>query len=816
MNDRPPSAPRSMVDIAVDVVGAGVGVVAAAVGFGAVHGGHRWLVVVVIGTVLALSVATLCRLRRWSALPTSLTAIVLFVCSAAASVPGEAPGGVLPAPSAVGALLDGAARGPARILTTAAPVGEADGMLAVAHLVCFVAAFVAVTLALGTRSPWAPVLPFPVVVVIAALLGTGRGPEPALIVLLAALVPAWIGHRARRSHRRIALPGEATLRTRVTAGVFLLVVTVVGVLVAPVLPLADGRERLVPRERLEPPFDPRSHPSPLAAHRSWRHRARPDGRLEPDATPVLTATGLPEGVPLVLAALDLHDGAVWHVGRPRPDGDGGGDDGGDGGGEEVDGDPTGSARFERVGTDLGAVIPRGLGAAGPTSEVATEEIEVRIVNHGVDGPWLPLPPGATSIEPRGARATSARRQLRYNAVTGTAVLTGGFRPGDELVVTALVPEHASGDGAARSRAVGDRPADPSVVLPPIPDDDPILATEATRLAVGATDLERAEALEAALRAPGIAYRSDGFDDARDFTAGHSLGKLREFLTETDGEASILVGDAERFAAAMAVLARDAGLPARVVVGFREDADDEHPAQRSGDVVEFGADHFDAWVEIAFEDRGWVAFHPTPPRSNGEPPPPASTEPQPTEVEIQARPPITPPPDVDQPTTRQAERDEDLVEEIDGDGWALPVWALIVVRTAGSILVLLAIVGFGILGVKALRRRRRRHGGDAVARLDGAWRESLDQLRDAGHRTPLGGTRRHTAASLPPQHRNIAAGFADRIDAAMFGPDEPADGVVAALWGEVDALRARLLDGLGPIARMRVALNPVTLRRRRQR
>jgi hypothetical protein len=71
-----------------------------------------------------------------------------------------------------------------------------------------------------------------------------------------------------------------------------------------------------------------------------------------------------------------------------------------------------------------------------------------------------------------------------------------------------------------------------------------------------------------------------------------------------------VGYCEYFAAAMAVMLRETGVPARVAVGFL-------PGRRAG-TAEGDLDRYvvstadaHAWVEVLFPEHGWVTFEPTP-------------------------------------------------------------------------------------------------------------------------------------------------------------------------------------------------------------
>lgn len=86
-------------------------------------------------------------------------------------------------------------------------------------------------------------------------------------------------------------------------------------------------------------------------------------------------------------------------------------------------------------------------------------------------------------------------------------------------------------------------------------------------------------------------------------AGHGIDDLLFFLEESQR------GYCEQFAGTMAVLARALGYPARVAVGFQPGDPDRAGRYRvtTGDVH--------AWPEVLFPDYGWMAFEPTPTRTN---------------------------------------------------------------------------------------------------------------------------------------------------------------------------------------------------------
>ncbi|MFW8745697.1 transglutaminase-like domain-containing protein, partial [Mesorhizobium japonicum] len=80
-------------------------------------------------------------------------------------------------------------------------------------------------------------------------------------------------------------------------------------------------------------------------------------------------------------------------------------------------------------------------------------------------------------------------------------------------------------------------------------------------------------------------------------SGHAADRISELFT-----ARQMIGDAEQYAVAGALMARQLGFPARVVFGFA-------PSQ-TGDVTVSGAD-VSAWIEVDTAQYGWVAIDPVP-------------------------------------------------------------------------------------------------------------------------------------------------------------------------------------------------------------
>ena len=80
--------------------------------------------------------------------------------------------------------------------------------------------------------------------------------------------------------------------------------------------------------------------------------------------------------------------------------------------------------------------------------------------------------------------------------------------------------------------------------------------------------------------------------------------ILEFLTTTKR------GFCQQFSSAMAVMLRTLGFPSRVAIGYT-------PGQRDPDtgVYHVTTSELHSWVEVLFPTYGWLAFEPTPGRTN---------------------------------------------------------------------------------------------------------------------------------------------------------------------------------------------------------
>lgn len=228
---------------------------------------------------------------------------------------------------------------------------------------------------------------------------------------------------------------------------------------------------------------------------------------------------------------------------------------------------------------------------------------------------------------------------------------------------------------------------------------------------------KAAALEAYLRSPRFTYSL-----APGTGSGDGLATIDDFLFRSRR------GYCEQFAGAMAIMARELGIPTRMAVGFTS-------GTRNGDDWELTARNLHTWPELWLDGLGWVAFEPTPstggetgpaPEASGTATPtpgPEATETAEPEPEASAEPSVEP-----EPVAPGAPS----VAVADIAAWVL-----------GALVVLAAVAGV-LLAPRWLRtrRRERRLAGTGDARLDtlSAWEEVQDAAADHGLTWPDGSPR----------------------------------------------------------------------------
>lgn len=398
--------------------------------------------------------------------------------------------------------------------------------------------------------------------------------------------------------------------------------------------------------------------------------------------------------------------------------------------------------------------------------------------------WLPGVAGTVDVEFAGERRVELQAGLYYNRSSETGLVQPGLRAGDAYVVSAVevdpvLPENTD---ALHYQEV----EQPDVTLLP----SEIIET-ARALTQGAdTDYSRVAALADGLAGEG-GY-SNGLVNEATSRPGHGLSRLVAMVT---GET--MIGDEEQYAALMALMARSLGIPARVVMGF--DLADTAGQVRGENVT--------AWVEVPFEGVGWVPFYPTPDPDQRpiEQRPQQQDQPQPQVLQPPDPPTQAPPPDP---------QDRDEVEtdsEEDSSTQQLPIWLWWVLGLGLPLILFTGLIGL-VVAMK-WRRRRRRHQGAPREQVVGAWDEFTDALRDSGREEDAAATRSEVAAELQPVHGESVLAFADAVDAADYGPDEPTEATIGEAWRLSKFHTDRGYSGISRGRRIRAALSPRSLRYR---
>lgn len=261
---------------------------------------------------------------------------------------------------------------------------------------------------------------------------------------------------------------------------------------------------------------------------------------------------------------------------------------------------------------------------------------------------------------------------------------------------------------------------------------------AEQLTAGATnDFDRVDALLTFFTDP-----ANGFRYSLHTPTGDSGDALVDFLTNR-------VGYCEQYAAAMAIMVRALGIPARVGMGFTQGA-----RQSDGSYL-VTSNNAHAWVEVPFDGAGWVIFDPTP-SVNGqgglqgfaagglEPGQTTGTSVSPTNSSAADASSTT-------ATAQQPGATVTRTEIAPADGSSLSGWARFL-RWAGLVVLVAALLALAAAAPSLLRSARRRRrlalaatGGPNAA--SAAWREIVDTAIDHGVTIHVGDSARQIANSI---------------------------------------------------------------------
>ncbi|WP_395245236.1 transglutaminaseTgpA domain-containing protein [Agromyces sp. MMS24-K17] len=716
-----------------------------------VFDGVDFWIAAVGGVLLGTAIAWLAAVRGWGALVVAALVVgAYFVFGGVVAARDRTWFGVVPTLDTLADLALGVVFAWKRVLTVATPITGFDGLLVVPFIAGLLTSVVAVSIGLRARRPRWAVAPIALLLAGSICLSTFGAFLPAVIgAAFAAGAIAWAAWRDRDARAENLAQTSAARRTpratAIAAG-SLAVALAAGLTAGAVVPATD---RVVLRDLIVPPLEVHDFASPLTSFRKYMT----DG----EASVLFTVDGLPAGARIRLATLDQYDGIVYRV-----SGDG----------------SAGGGTFARVGREIATDAPG-------------EPASLTITVGDLRGVWLPDVGAATAL--RLADAGSRADDLNYNAATGTAVLTSGLVEGDAYAVDAVVPtapDEADLVGAEVDRVTLSEPQD-------VP--EAVSAFTADVTAGTSSAFEQLSAIASTLHDDG--FYSNGLEGQVASRSGHRAERIAALLEGTQ-----MIGDEEQYAVAMALAAAQLGLPARVVMGFRPEADPA--AGAGGGSVAVTAADATVWVEVPFRGIGWVPFDPTPPKDQV----PQQEVPEP-EQKPQAQV-LQPPPQPDQPVELPPDPPADEAEHREQ-----PLdlaWLWVTLRWVGiglGIVLLLLGPALVMAGAKAVRRRRRAGAPEPSDRMSGGWAELRDTALDHGAVAPDGATRREQVAVLEERFADASPGgspygeLASRADVAVFGAGDPSAEEVAAYWNDVRTATRGIGRAAGWRARLRGFLLP---------
>lgn len=745
--------------VAVDLAAAALLIVVSVVGFAPTFDSPQYLVAGLGGLALGLALAWAGLRWRLGVLSLAGATIGAYaVFGGALALPHTALLGVVPTLDTLQQLAIGTVTSWKQLLTTVPPVAASDGHLVVPFILTLVGGVLTGSLALRARQAAWALLPALAVLIATILLGVAQPAAPLVQgIVFAVVATVWLALRRAWDNDRAAVRVESagvsdaatvrSSRTRrlIAGGIVLAVASAAGVATAAVA----TPPRYILRDFIVPPFDITQYPSPLQSFR---------GYVRDDADKTLfTVTGLPKDGRVRLATMDTYDGVVYNV---------------------SDAGAGSSSAFTPIRSNM---------SPSATGTEATLRIEIG----DLSGVWVPDVGAVRDFTFDGPRATELARTTHFNDATGTAVAPVGLASGDAYTIETVLPDLPS------DAALADVPF-AALKMPKqtgIPEKIADIASKAT--ASADTPIERARALESYLRTQG--FFSHGLGDDVISLSGHGANRITALFGGDQ-----MIGDDEQYAVAMALMATQLGMPARVVMGWH--ADEKHP--QDGPTLTATGGNLHAWVEIAFQDHGWVPFDPTPDEDNK--PNDQSTKPKanPKPQVLQPPPPAQQPADL--PPAIAENRDQD--EEQNADlSWLGPV--LLYGGITLGILLLLA-APFIVMGViKGVRRARRRNAARTVDRISGGWDELVDSAVDLRAPVAVGATRAESAVVVGSSFDEPrVAELATRADIDVFGPGDPAPEDVEAFWREVDDIVGQMRGSTTVWQRLRARLSVRSLRR----
>ena len=670
-------------------------------------------------------------------------------CVAAASAPlfvVYATTAVLRDPTGVGLVTRALTQGGARLLSSTMPFAQPEWLVVVPVAACWVTgALAGESLARG-KGIGVPVVVWVTSFALAyAVTVDGADSATGTAVSLAGVAGAFVlARRWSIDNDPAVVEGEPLPATRLVVGGAGLAVVVTVAAATPALPAFDAEPA---RPQRTPVVDEATPLTPVRVVAQMRADA-----VEEDRTLFVVETDAPSSGYIALAELDAYDGDAW--------------------------------RFHRTFAPTGGRVP----ASAP---VEGHEVTQRYRIEDLDGlPWMPYLPTARFV---------AGIEARYDAATGMVVPSAPLPPGTRYTLRSLaVPETLARIPAEELLGAG-ASSNPRDMLPPVAGGDELrAAVDALEDELGATRTHPVEFVRALTERFQTYARTDPAHHSSDHSsaatgriaAGTSLGDV---LNAVVGKRE---GTPEQYATIVALVARDARVPSRLVTGFRlvdSSSAEPLPAGR----YEVRASDAWTWVEIATA-RGWVVADPTPDSTDVTTPTTAGASAGETTTTV--------------PSTAVAEQPQGAVAPAPRVARRAPT--SFPLRSALAIVTGVIVAGVVVLPLsyrvrRALRRRARRTGS-ARQRVLGAWHETLESLAEVVdeplHALTAGEVAAFARGRFGGRVGNCTATVGSAADIVLFAPAiTVGDADARRTWDAAIALRRCLRSARPRRARVRAAL-----------
>lgn len=633
------------------------------------------------------------------------------------AVPTHALNGVIPTLDGLAVFVTGLVRSWVDILSVDPPLGNYDAVLVPVFVIVYVGALCAVR-GFRTGRRWAGVLAAAALLLFGIVFGLRTGYRPVEVGVAALFVVlAWIV-AVRPPLQGMDASHSRRLRVgQVRRGVAALVFALVCAIAGGALATALSPERReVLRTAFSPSFEVQRHVSPLQEYRAW---------VTPPAaeTTVASVQGLPQGAMLRVAVMDQYNGVAMQVGN---------------GGS--------SGTFTRVPSRI------------QRDDAAPRE-QVHVQLKAAQGQWLPIAGAVDSVQ----IPEELRDRFYYNRSLDVAVLSGDAPQGLSYSMDSVRLPAPLRTGLGALSPGNAKQADLEQVPQKLVD-----SVEAAWVKADSPG----ERLQLALGYLQEGFVSHGGEQEVFSRSGHSVERL-DLLSQEDP----MVGDAEQYSVAFAVLARELGFPSRVVSGY-VDANGDGQLQGS---------ELTAWVEVQDQQRGWVGIDPNPePRE--------TKEQQKSKQDSVALPRSVLPPDVPRQEDTVMPNADETPQTPTPPPSELAVFLAVLwwwTWRVGLSLLLLTSPLWILLLVEALRRRARRRSDRRRLSVAGAWAELRDEVIDAGHPVAWADTRSDVARGAG---RDSVVVLARRADELSFAPWEVRRADVDNYWSGVGAARKDLRAG----------------------